>query len=525
MFESLKRFLSQLQSVFAGFPIGKKIAIMIVIGAVAAGLIVMMIWAQKPDFQVLYSNISSEDMGSIVEKLNEEKIPYQLTAGGTAVMVSSDKVYEARITLAGQGLPQGAGVGFEIFDKMQLGMTEFVQRLNYQRALQGELARTINSFEEIESSRVHIVTPERSIFVEEQSKPTASVVLKLRGGRRLKESHVQGIVHLVASSVEGLDPADVTVVDIHGYVLSGGGKDTFIGKLTTTQMEYQQNLERGFEKRIQTMLENVIGQSKVIVRVAAELDFQHIEKTEETYDPESQVIRSEQRTEEKSVGEGLSPGGIPGVASNIPPGEASSAVAGTPSKSERLNETINYEINRVTKRIVEPTGEIKRLSVAVMVDGTYSDEDNKYIPITDEDMKKYEDIIKTSVGYNKERGDKVEVVNIPFESTWRLSEEKKEIEDAAKREKWLSIARYAVTGIVILLLFLLVLRPIIRWVTTAVERKPVEFPKTVAELEAEVGAAAIPAMEKKEIRKKIQDMAEKSPDAMAGLVRKWLEEK
>ncbi|MBI5183608.1 MAG: flagellar M-ring protein FliF [Nitrospinae bacterium] len=523
MFESIKKVLSQLQSRFMALPIGKKVIVLTVVAVITAGLIVMIIWEQKPEFHILYSNVSSEDMGLIVERLKEERVPYQLTAGGTAVMVSSDKVYEVRIKLAGEGLPHGAGVGFEIFDKTQMGMTEFVQRLNYQRALQGELARTINSFEEVEYSRVHIVTPERSLFVGEERKPTASVVLKLKGGKRLKEGQVQGILHLVASSVEGIDPSDVTVVDIQGHVLFGGEKETFIGKLTTTQMEFQQNIERGLENKVQTMLENVIGQGKAIVRVATELDLQQIEKTEESYDPEGQVIRSEQRAEEKSIGEGLGIGGIPGVASNIPPGQTSSNIAGTPSKGEKLNETINYEINKVTKHIIEPTGEIKILSVAVMIDGTYS-EDNKYIPRTAEDMKKYEDIVKTAIGYNKERGDKVEVVNVPFESIRRLSEEKKEIEAESKKGKWILIARYAIIGIVILLLFFLVLRPITMWITTVVEKRGVELPKTVAEMEADLGAT-MPGLGKKEIRKKIQEIAEKSPDTMAELIRKWLREK
>ncbi|MBI5748839.1 MAG: flagellar M-ring protein FliF, partial [Nitrospinae bacterium] len=372
MFESLKSFLNQLKETLEKIPAGRRIAIFAAAGIVLTAMIVMIFLAQKQDFQLLYSNLSSEDASAILSKLKDKRIQYKISADGGSIMVPSSNVYELRLQLAGEGLPQGSGVGFEIFDKTSFGMTEFVQKLNYQRAIQGELARTINKFTEVEQSRVHITIPEKVLFKEDQKRTTASVILKLKAGKRLKENQVQGIAHLVASAVEGLDPADITVVDMHGNILSGGRDSSQAAKLTTSQMEYQQNLEKTLESRVQTMLEDVLGRNKAIVRVTADVDFSQVERMEENYDPDSQVARSEQRTEDSSQGAGAV-GGIPGVQSNIPGAMPMTQPAGTPSKSQKTSETINYEINKVVKKVVEPIGKVKRLSVAVMVDGSYEE--------------------------------------------------------------------------------------------------------------------------------------------------------
>src|SRR3990172_1248659 len=298
MFESLKSFLNQLKEALEKIPAGRRIAIFVAAGIVLTAMIVMVFLAQKQDFQLLYSNLSSEDASAIISKLKDKRIQYKISADGTSIMVSSRDVYEMRLQLAGEGLPQGSGVGFEIFDKTSFGMTEFVQKLNYQRAIQGELARTINKFTEVEQSRVHITIPEKVLFKEDQKRTTASVILKLKAGKRLKENQVQGIAHLVASAVEGLDPADITVVDMHGNILSGGRDLSQAAKLTSSQMEYQQNLEKTLESMVQTMLEDVLGRNKAIVRVTADVDYSQVERMEENYDPDSQVARSEQRTEE-----------------------------------------------------------------------------------------------------------------------------------------------------------------------------------------------------------------------------------
>ena len=300
MFEFLKQFMTQVQANFKVLPLAKKVAVTSIASATLMGIVLLIVWTNRIDYQPLYFNLSMEDAGMVVEELKDQKVPFRLSANGRTVMVPSDRVYDLRLDMASRGVPSGGGVGFEIFDRTDLGTTEFVQKLNYQRALQGELARTINQFAEVEQSRVHITLPEKTIFLEDEQQPTASVVVKLRRRGALKEKHVQGIVHLVAGSVEGLNPENITVVDVDGNVLSAGASDDskLVG-LTGNQQEFQREVEEDLEKRVQTMLEKVVGVGKAIVRVSASLDFKQEEKTEEIFDPDSAVIRSEQRTDER----------------------------------------------------------------------------------------------------------------------------------------------------------------------------------------------------------------------------------
>ncbi|MBI4379037.1 MAG: flagellar M-ring protein FliF [Nitrospinae bacterium] len=533
MFEFLKTFLNQLRESLNKIPVGRRTLIFVTAGVLLTGFILLIFWSQKQEFQLLYSNLSSEDASAIIAKLKEKRISYEISADGSLIMVPVKDVYDLRLQLAGEGLPQGSGVGFEIFDKTAFGMTEFVQKLNYQRALQGELARTIRQFEEVEQSRVHIVMPEKVLFKEDQKRSTASVILKLRGGKRLKENQVQGIVHLVASAVEGLNPADITVVDIHGNILSGGRDTSLLAKLTTSQMEYQQNLEKGLESRVQTMLENVLGNNKAIVRVSTDMDFSQVEKMEENYDPDSQVARSEQRTEESSLGAGIL-GGIPGVQSNIPGAPPAVQPAGTPPKSQKTSEIINYEINKIVRKVIEPVGKVKRLSIAVMVDGSYEEskgaggeEERKYIPRKPEEMKKYEDIVKTAVGFNQERGDRVEVTNVPFEAI-DIMQERREMKAEASRQFYLSLIKYLFIGVMIILSFIFIVKPILQWLTTLGQEIPPPgmFPKTVVELEEAIAGVPPPQkITKEEFRERVHEFVTEHPDRAAELLRKWLRER
>jgi flagellar M-ring protein FliF len=477
MFEFLQQFFTQLQDNFKMLPLGRKILLASVAISTLLGIVLLVVWTNKINYQPLYFNLSPEDAGVVVEELKDQKIPYRLSANGKTVMVPSGRIYDLRLDLASRGIPLGGGVGFEIFDKTDLGTTEFVQKLNYQRALQGELARTINQFAEVEHSRVHITLPEKALFLEDEQKPTASVVVKLKHKGVLQEKQVQGIVHLVAGSVERLEPENVTVVDVNGSVLSAGvSEGSQLAGLTSSQQEFQREVEEDLEKRVQTMLERVVGKGKAIVRVAASLDLAQQEKTEEIFDPDSAVVRSEQRAEEKSKGSNPVAMGIPGVESNLPESGGGGAPSVSSSNMSRTNETINYEINKVVKRIVEPVGVIERLSVAVLLDGTYEvskgedgKEEYKYIPRTDEEMKKYESIVMKAVGYNAERGDQIEVSNVPFE-TARLTEEEKK---AMSREALWGKMRKALPSLaallLIALLIVLVLRPLVRWLTRPIE--------------------------------------------------------
>lgn len=305
-----------------GWPPKKKLALVLIVVLTIALMSAIMFWSQRIDFQVLYSNLSAEDAGQVVNKLKEMKVPFQVE--GNAIYVPGNKVYELRLDLAGQGIPQGGGVGYEIFDKTQIGVTEFVQRLNYIRALQGELTRTIQQLAEVDKARLHIAIPEKTIFTEKEEKPTASVVLKLKAGRVLSQEQIGGIVHLVSSSIEGLLPQNVTVIDNMGNLLS---KPSAGEALTDAkQNEYQRSVDKDYESRLQSMLEGIVGRNKAIVRVTAKIDFTQVERTEEKFDPDTTAVRNEQTVQEKSGGgQG---GGIPGVLSNQPGQQAASAGGG-----------------------------------------------------------------------------------------------------------------------------------------------------------------------------------------------------
>ena len=291
---SLSTLPQQLKLALKGLSTGKLVAIAILVGGTVAGLAFLLTWSETGDLHPLYSNLAPEDAAEIVGQLKDKQIPYQLTMDGTGVRIPYEKIYETRLELASQGLPRGTGIGFEVFDDTQLGMTEFVQNVNYQRALQGELSRTINTLMEVESSRVHIVMPARSLFIEEEDPATASVILKLRRGKYLSKEQVQGIVHLISSSVSRLSPEDVTIIDNSGKMLAGFKEKSTVSQITSNQLAFQEKKERLLENRVKTMLESVLGQDKAIVRVSCLLNFTQQEKTEELFLPDNSVIRSEQ---------------------------------------------------------------------------------------------------------------------------------------------------------------------------------------------------------------------------------------
>ncbi|HET7057488.1 MAG TPA: flagellar basal-body MS-ring/collar protein FliF, partial [Nitrospiraceae bacterium] len=461
---------------FNSLPIGKRLGILVALAAGVAALVSVTLWTQQPDMQVLFANLATEDAGAIVEKLKEAKVPYELGASGASILVPSAQVHDLRLQMAGQGLPHGGGVGFEIFDRSTLGMSEFVQKLNYRRALQGELARTITQMPDVARARVHLAVPERRLFSAEHDRPRASVVLSLRGSNALSRGQIQGIVHLVASSVEGLQPRDVTVVDGNGRLLSegsnGGEGPT---RLTGSQLDYQRTLEKDLETRIQTMLERIVGNNKAVVRVSSVLDLRQVEMTEERYDPNGQVARSEQRTQEKANGSNGVSGGVPGVASNVPPGQAQEPAQTSSTNTANKNEVINYEISRTVAKIIEPTGTIKQLSVAVLVDGTYepvkeggaADAVRKYVPRPEAEMKQIEEIVKKAMGYSADRQDQVEVVNVQFgfEGDVGAGSATAAEEAPSLLKTYTPYIRYGVGAALFLLILVFVVRPLVTALT------------------------------------------------------------
>jgi flagellar M-ring protein FliF len=487
---------------------GKLFVLIGLISVAVTAIVFLSLWSSEPDFQILFSNLAPEDAGEIVNKLKDQKVPYQIASNGTSVLVPKDVIYETRLQMANQGLPKGSGIGFEIFDTTKLGMTEFVQNVNYQRALQGELSRTINGFDEVEGSRVHVVMPSKSLFIEDETNPTASVVIKLKKGRGLSENQIRGIVHLVSSSVSGLSPENITIVDNNGKMLAGSEENSATGQVSSSQLEFQEKVERGLEKRIESMLEKVLGPGKAIARLSCSFDFRRHEKTEEVYDPEGKVIRSEQDQSTVSNRSEKAAVGVPGVASNMPnenkvtqpQGEVSSAGP----EYQKKDRTVNYEIGKVTSHIIEPVGRIERLSVAVVVDGTLEavkaeeggeEEINdqwKYIPRTADELTKIEGIVKRAVNFDAERGDEIEVVNIQFENK-SMTEAEEEIAGGgffANLEQYTPYLRYFFLIIFILFTFLFIIRPLVKWFTSSAgigTEMIKQLPMTVEEIERGYG--------------------------------------
>lgn len=502
--------LSDVVEQIKAWPLKRKLSLVFVILLSFALMAGIMLWTERVDYQVLYSNLSQEDAGQVITKLKDMKVPYKVE--GNVIYVPSNRVYELRLELAAQGIPTGGGVGFEIFDKTQIGVTEFVQRLNYVRAIQGELTRTIRQLSEVEQARVHIAIPEKTIFIEKEDKPTASVVLKLKPGRVLNQGQIGGIVHLVSSSVEGMQPQNVTVIDNMGNLLS---KAVDVDEIADSKkLEYQKSVDKDYEGKLQSMLEGIIGRGKAIVRVATKIDFTQVERTEEKFDPDTIAVRNEQRTQEKSVG--ATQGGIPGVLSNQP-GQQPATTAGSPSTSQKQSENINYEVSRSVSKIIQSRGEVKNISVAVLVDGTYKKEKGKkvYVPRTEDDMKKYKEIIMAAIGYNKERGDQVIVDNVPFEAA--IEEFPPEKIDLVKLT--LSLLKYIIPLVVIVLLILFVIKPIIETLKAPVIRR---MPEEAAMPAAPVTGAEVAPEEV--MKEDVTEMVKKEPRRAAMILREWLSE-
>jgi flagellar M-ring protein FliF len=437
--------------------------------------------------------------------------------------------------MASEGLPQGSGIGFEIFNETKLGMTEFAQNVNYQRALQGELSRTINRIREIESSRVHIVLPEKSLFVEDEDPATASVVLQLQAGKWLNQSQIKGIVHLLSSSVARLSPENVTIIDQNGKLLAGLKNDSSFGSLSSNQLEYQVRVEKNLENRVRTMLELALGEDKAIVRLACSFDFKSLEKTEELYLPDNRVVRSEQALKESTTSPDMTPQGVPGIRSNIPGDVLSSEENKTTARSsifEKNDRTVNYEIGKVINHIKEPVGEMTRISIAVLVDGTYQrvekpgdKVDWNYLPRTAEEMQKFENIVKRAVNFNETRGDEVEIINIPFETT-KLALKEEPADDG----NWLSLVKkyqpylkYGFLSLFLILSFLFFVRPLVRWLTEYSFGDLEMFkqlPRTVGELEGQYD----PNAQRLTFRDQASQLISSENEASMGVVRDWIKE-
>ncbi len=406
-----EKFLERSKNFWGKFSLKQKIMIGAGTAFVIAVVAIFTIWATRPNYQLLYSNLSAEDANRVVNILKSGNVPYQLAENGTAVMVPDHMVNSLRIQIAGEGNLVGQGIGFEIFDTVQMGQTDFVQRINYQRALQGEIARTLSEFPNVESARVHLVIPEKSLFIEEQQDPSASVILRLKEpGKRFEKKEIDAMVNLLTMAVEGLESFNVSISDNNGKALYAPKEE---GGINDTQLDYRLRYEANLERRIQELLAPVLGMGKLIAKVSADIDFSQRTIRREIFDPESQVVRSEQRTEEQQ--EGRANLGADAADINFRgDGLGNSLSTQEGNREERLT---NYEINKEEQNIITDKGSVRRLTVAVAVDGYYAKNDLgvwEYVPRTEEELNQIRQLVSNAVGIDIARGDTVEVSNMAF---------------------------------------------------------------------------------------------------------------
>jgi len=469
----------------------------------------------------LYANLSPQDGAAIVKELEAAKIPYIVSGGGTAIEVPRGVLYSTRLKLAGKGVPAGGGVGFEIFEKTPFGVSEFTQQVNYLRALQGELSRTINSLSAVQSSRIHLALPARSNFLGQEEKPSASVVVELRPGYHLSPDQVQGIVNLVASSVPKLSADKVTVIDSSGRPLKeivSVAASSEAEKLNQLKLKHEQEMER----RVESMLDPVLGAGKVVVRANVQINPQETQMTKEQFDPQNRVVRSQRQAVDDT---GLKGGGVPGVQSNIPGGEAGkTAVEGG---QKRSSEMVTYEVGRTTSRTMEPRGQVQKLSVAVLVDGTY--QKDKYIPRSKEEIDVIKGMVKRAVGFDADRGDEIEVANVPFKIQPAAPPLQPVVAPNLKDMVLTPIGIGVAVGAALILgtlIFLLMRGGSKRRV---VEKEPAPAPvittATSAQVQEEVAMVAQKVVVSEDPRKEqLTQIARDYHDATARIVRMWLQE-
>ncbi len=407
-----KQYGEKIKDIWENFSITQRVIIATVAAATIAGFIMLTVWMNQTNYQPLYTKLSPEDAASVVATLQKDNIPYELTNNGSTIMVPEKQVYDLRIKIAGEGNLVGQGIGFEIFDETKVGQTDFVQKINYMRALQGELARTLSAFPSVDTARIHLVMPQRSLFVEEQQEPSASVVLKLKDQARKPDAkEIQSIVNMMLMSVEGLNKAHLSITDSRGAVLFRPETDSLTG-ISSTQMEHKLRVQRDLERRIDEMLSPVFGPGRVISKVNVDMDFSQKTIRREIYDPEQTAVRSEQRSEETQKGQANLEAGSPDVNFR---GDGITGSVSTQDGS-RETRTTNYEINKEEQNIISNVGDVKRLTVAVIVDGTYTKVDGAwaFTPRSEEEIKRIEQLVANAVGIDTARGDALEVSSVPF---------------------------------------------------------------------------------------------------------------
>ncbi len=482
MAELTGQSLSALLRGFNELPSQRKLGLMVALAAVIALAVGSMLWAQAPDYRVLYGNLADRDGGAVIDALQKQNIPFKTGDGGT-ILVPSSMVYEARLKLASQGLPKGDAVGFELMDNQKFGITQFQENVNYQRALEGEITRTVETIASVQGARVHLAIPKPTVFVREEQKPSASVLVSLYAGRTLDKSQVAGIVHLIAGSVPEMPTSNVTIIDQNGKMLTATNGSNSVSGLDSTQLEYLKEVELGYAHRIEDIIAPIMGSDNIRAQVTADLDLSVTEQTAETFKPnlapDQSSVRSLQTSE--TLGEGSTGAtGVPGALSNQPPGAATApinapagkpAAAGTPAAGAgagamHKDSTTNYELDKTISHIKKPVGSIKRLSVAVVVNNKGSkDKKGKlvYRALTKEELAQVYNLAKEAMGFNQARGDTLNVVNAPF--NLEVGEDAQALpawKDPAIQSLVKEIVKYLLIAGVMMYLVLGLLKPMLR---------------------------------------------------------------
>jgi flagellar M-ring protein FliF len=538
-----------------------RLAALSLVAAVSIGFFVFLTTRiAAPAYGLLYANLDLHDSGQIAQKLEAMNVPYQLREDGAMIMVPMDQVARLRMLMADDGLPRGGSVGYEIFDKSDaFGTSSFVENVNQVRALEGELARTISSISLIQSARVHLVLPRREIFTRDRQMPSASIVVKLRGAEHLSSQHVAAIQHLVASAVPDLTASRVSVIDTDGNLLARGDGDSSGALTNASSEEVRVNYENRLSHKLEELIERSVGPGKARVDVHVDMDFDRITTNSESFDPNGQVVRSTQTITESNDSTEGGAGQPVSVANNLPNAQTAppSPASAARTRGSRSEETVNYEITKTTQNHVRETGEVKRLSVAVVVDGNYTvaaDGARKYDPRSPEEMKQLTALVRSAIGYDEKRGDTVEVANLRFAPV----DEPTAPGGAAstimgfERSDLMRMGETLILAVVALLVILLVIRPLINRVLDGVAQGAAGGPGIARLMGGGAGAPALPApganaltpaqgrqaanaadgesidMSQVEGRvaassvRKVAEIVEKHPEEAVAIVRSWM---
>jgi len=514
------------------------------IAALAAVVVALSMWSSQGDYKVLYANLSDKDGGAIIAQLSQMNVPYRHADGGAAILVPAAQVHDARLKLASAGLPKGSVVGFELMDTARFGLTQFGERLNFQRGLEGELTRSITALAAVQGARVHLALPNQNGFFREQQKPSASVLLSLHPGRTLDRTQVAGIVHLVASSVAEMSPKAVSVLDQTGALLSGPSDAVATSGLDAQQLQYVSQIEQGYAKRIVDLLEPVVGRDNLRASVAAEIDFSQTESTSELFKPNQgdsaeKTVRSQQSTEVGGSA-AVAATGVPGATSNQPPQQATAPVTGaavplqtaqtgSSGSAARRDSVVNYEVDKTVRVTRNATGTVKRLNAAVVVNNrSVTDAKGKTTttPLGPEEIEKLTALVRESVGFSQERGDSVKVINAPFRREAPITDEL----PLWKQPETIDLVRTlavpgALAAVALLVTFALV-RPALRAAREAAPKgQRLHAIAQDQESLPQVSGNRLPVLEAPRSGAQLEQarqLAKQNPAAVAGIVRDWV---